>query len=219
MLCGGTREVVERGAGVRALLGGHESEMAGRNADACVARHGTEHTDVGLGAGPAHFVGVPRRPGLVEDDARDVEARVERAQPVNDSRNAPARRGDVDDEDDRRLCEPSDVSRRGETVRAESTVEKAHDTFDDGNVRRVRLVGPGEQKRRDAFLTLHPRIEVAPDAPRGERVVAGVDEVRADLGRRHVQPARGQRGHDTDADRRLALPRRGRSEDDAREHV
>ena len=60
------------------------------------------------------------------------------------------------------------------------------------------------------------RVEVAARPPGGERVVAGVDVVGADLERRHGRAPPAQRGHQPGRDRRLPAARRRRRDDEAR---
>ena len=58
-----------------------------------------------------------------------------------------------------------------------------------------------------------------PGRPRRERVVAGVDEVRADLEARRAQAARGERSEQAGRDRRLAGARARAADDDPRDHA
>src|SRR6187401_3037740 len=69
-------------------------------------------------------------------------------------------------------------------------------------------------QRRDQLGRGQERVEVAPRSPGRERVVAGVDEVRADLERGDVR----ERGHDPGRDRRLAGAAAGAGDDDPRDH-
>ena len=77
----------------------------------------------------------------------------------------------------------------GPTARSarDPAVEQPHHALDDGDV------GPGAavpEERADQMLADQHRVEVATRQAGGQRVVAGVDEVGADLERRDAVPGR-----------------------------
>ncbi len=80
-------------------------------------------------------------------------------------------------------------------------VEQAHHPFDDGE---VRAAGPVGEQRGDARRAAEHRVEVAARPAAGQRVVAGIDVVRADLVRGDAQAAGGERGYQPGGHRRLA---------------
>ena len=200
-------EAVEGADGVGALGGRDQPEVARRGADPGVARQDTEHRQAGGLDTRAHLMGVARRPRLVEDDADDVDGRIEGPQPVQGGRDRAGSRRDVGDEDDRGAREGGQVGGRREAAGADPSVEQAHHPFYDCHVGGRGGPGPVEEERDDEFLGGQPGVEVATGTPGGERVIAGVDVVRADLGRGHDVTGPGQGGHDADGDGRLALSR------------
>src|SRR5262249_18683376 len=92
-------------------------------------------------------------------------------------------------------------------------VEQAHHALDHEHVCAMCCFGG---KRCDPMLAADPRVEVAGGAPGGEGVVAGIDEVGADLGRGHARPTPAQRRHQPGGDRGLADARMRAGDDDAR---
>ena len=105
-----------------------------------------------------------------------------------------------------------DVGGRGEPVAADLPVVQAHDALDDGEVGAACAV---QQQRDEPLLADEVRVEVAAGAAGGERVVAGVDVVGADLVAGHVVAGAAQRRHQAGGDRRLAVPGRRGGDDEA----
>lgn len=207
-------QAVERADGVGALRGRDQAEVTGGGAHARVARKDPQHRQAdGLDAA-ADFVRVAHRSRLVEDDTDDVDTGVEGAQTVQRRRDRARGGGDVRDEDHRAAGEGGQVGRRREAAGADPAVEEPHDAFDDRHVGEVGRLGAVEEQGNDEFLGGQPGIEVATGAAGGERVIAGVDVVRADLGRRDSVPRPAQGSHDPDGDRGLALTRRRCRDDD-----
>ena len=89
-------------------------------------------------------------------------------------------------------------------------VEQPHDALDDGDVG-ARAAVPVQ--RTDQLLADQHRVEVAAGPARGQRVVAGIDEVRADLERRDPVSGPPQRAHQTRCHRGLSAARRRRGDD------
>ena len=104
----------------------------------------------------------------------------------------------------------------GQLAAARRAVVEAHDALHDGDV------GPGAAVTKERCDELGPGeegVEVAPGAPAGQRVVAGIDEVGADLEARRAQAARGERREQAGGDRGLAGTRARPADDDARDHA
>ena len=121
----------------------------------------------------------------------------------------------VDDQHDRRPEQPGDLRGRPAAV-GQPPVEEPHHPLDDGDLRAGRAVAG---QRGDPVGADEHRVEVAPGPARGERVVAGVDVVRAHLERRHGGAPAAQRGHEPGRHRRLPRPGGGRRDDEgARTH-
>src|SRR5207248_199113 len=94
-------------------------------------------------------------------------------------------RSRVDHEDHRRVDQVRDVRGRRELAATYGAVVEAHDAFDDSEVCATRSVG---EQVADPLLPDEERIEVAARPTRRERVIAGVDVIRADLERSDAQP-------------------------------
>jgi hypothetical protein len=118
------------------------------------------------------------------------------------------------DWDDRGCEQPRHVGGRPGVGRAAAVVQ-AHDALDD---RHVGTRGAVQEQRGDEVLADEDRVEVAAGASGGERVVAGVDVVGADLVRGDGEPAAAQRRHEPGRDGGLAGTGRGGGEDEAGYH-
>ena len=208
-------EPVDGGAGLVPLLRRHEPEVTGRRLDRGVARQHAEHRHPGGLERRPGLAQVPGRAGPVEHDPGHADRRVEGGEPVHDRGRGAGRVADVDREHDRGAGERGHVRRRAETVAAESPVEEPHDALDDGDVGGA--VGPRgvQQQRLDECLAAEHRVEVAPGAAGREGVVARVDEVGPDLEAADGVPGGAQGSHEPGGDRRLAVARAGRGDDDA----
>ena len=127
---------------------------------------------------------------------------VEGAVAVDDRRRRARHRGRVDDEQHRRVEQLRDVRGRGQLAAARGAVEEAHDALDD------RDVGAGDavaDERRDQLRAAEEGVEVAARPAGGERVVAGVDVVGADLEALHAS-ARGARSAPISPQATVVLP-------------
>ena len=213
MLLGDGGDVVEGRGGLPALGGGDEAEVAGGHVHRDVAGEHAPHGHADGLDGSAGLVAVAGGARLVEHHADDVEVGVDGREPVDGRGHGPGGRADVDDEQDGGAGQRGDVGARGETVGAEAPVHEAHDALEHRDVRGGRVGGPPGEQRLDEVLADEPRVEGAARPAGGERVVAGVDVVRADLGRGHGQSTAGEGGHDPHGDRRLAVARRGRRDE------
>ena len=144
---------------------------------------------------------VSRAAHVVEDHPGKIEVRVETLESINQGGGAAGHALGVDDEDDRGPRPFGHLGRGTGVTPSVIPVIEPHDPFDQGNVsacRRpgesVHVVGAGE----------HPAVQVPADRAGDAGVVAGVDEVRPDLERRHATPPPAKRGHEAQRDRCLA---------------
>ena len=197
----------------RALRDRDEAEVALGHLQLGVAGQRAEHRDVRQRLAQQRGVGLAA--DAVEDHARDVHVGVERAIAVDDRRDRARHRGRVDDQHDRCMEQLRHVGGRGQLAPPGCAVIEPHHTLDDGDVRAVRAV---VEQRRDELRAGQERVEVATRAAGRERVVAGVDEVRADLERRRLVAALGERGDQPAGDGRLARAGARARDDDPRYH-
>ena len=104
----------------------------------------------------------------------------------------------VDDQDHRRTQQlghlPGRSAGRQPEEFLDATVEKAHHPLHHGD---VGTGGSVSVQRSDKFLADHHRVQIAPRPAGSQGVVAGVDEVRADLERRDPIAGPAQRPHET----------------------
>ena len=213
MLLGHRRDVVERRGRLAALGGGHETEVARGHVHRRVPRQHAPDGDADRLDGSSSLLAVARGTRLVEDDPDDGESRVDRRHAVHGRGDRARGRGDVDDEHDGRPRQGRHVGAGGEALRPEPTVHEPHDALEHRDVGGARVRRAPCEQGSDPLLADEPRVEGPARSPRRQGVVAGVDVVGADLGRGDGEAASGQRRHDPDGDRRLAVPRgRGRDE-------
>lgn len=156
---------------------------------------------------------MPICPGLVQDDTGDPDGRIEACEACDHRRVCARGMRDVDDEDHRRCRQFGNVRGRGFAFSPETAIEQAHGSFDDGDVGAHRAV---EQQRDDARFADHEGIEVSARPARGHGVVTRIDVVGADLVARDVEPSVRQGRHQTRCDRRLAVSRCWRRDDQSR---
>ena len=215
------------GGGTGTLGGGDQAQMAGRRGDLGRAADRAVDRDPGDGQGVAEQPFVPVRRDPVEDHPGHRRARIEPGEAGRDGGHRASHRGGVDDQDDGRAQQPRDVGRgaeagisrawagagAGSRVRA---VEQAHHAFDDGD---VRAPGRVEEQRDDPVRTAQERVQVPGRAPGGQRVVAGIDVVRAGLVAGDGEAGRAQRGHQPAGHRGLPAARgRGRDHEPGGRH-
>src|SRR5207245_7173571 len=93
-------------------------------------------------------------------------------------------------------------------------VEQAHHAFDDGD---LSAGGAVPEQRRDQVVAAQERVQVPRRPARGQRVVAGVDVVGADLVPGDRQPPRAQRRHQPAGHGGLAAAGRRGGDDQARD--
>lgn len=74
-----------------------------------------------------------------------------------------------------------------------SSIEETHDPLDQKQVSTHRCLGGHWEDRTSST---YPRIQVPSRPPCGQGMVAGIDEVRSDLGWSHLQSAPGQGSHE-----------------------
>ena len=154
------------------------------------------------------LVAVGRDP--VEHDGGQANRRVEGREAVDDGGDGAGHGLRVDDQEHRGVEEAGDVrGGRGRAVR--SAVEQAHDPLDDQHV--GALPGTGGEWS-DGGGAAEPGIEVARRSAAGEGVVAGVDEVGADLGGGGAVPRGPERGQEAGRHRGLADSRVGTGDDE-----
>ena len=131
---------------------------------------------------------------------------------MDDRCNRPAHGGGVNDQY-HGCTEKAGDRRRGPVASGlTAPVEQAHDPFRNED---VGPLGASGGERGQELLARQPRIEGAPGATGGDRVVSGVDEVGSDLRRRHSESPGGKSGHQAGGDRRLAHSGVGARDDDA----
>ena len=208
-------ERADRGGGVAAQLGrGDEPEVPGRHGQLAQAPdHAQDRNARGAGRVAEQALMV-RRTDLVEDHAADAGPLIPRRETVQQGGGRRADPGRVDHQHDGRAEQPRDVRGRREVPAAGRAVEQAHHALDDRDVGRGRGAGPVGEHRHDLVLADQPRVEVAARASGRQRVVAGVDVVRADLVWRDGQAALAQRAEQPGGDRCLAVTAaRGRDDD------
>ena len=152
--------------------------------------------------------GMARRADPVQDHAHHGGPGVVGRHPVHDRTDRPGGPGAVHDQQHRGAGRRRHVGRRGEPVATDPAVVQAHDPLHDRDVRAAR---PVQQQGHDPVLPDQVRVQVAPRASGGERVVAGVDVVGTDLVPGDDEATASQRRHQPGRDGRLALPRRRRS--------
>ena len=214
---GGCRERGQRRARLSlALVGGHEAEvpLGGRNA--VVAAQCAEHGNAEIAERLAQQLLVVIRADAVEDHARHLHVRVERAIAVHDGRRRAGHRCGIDDEQHRRVQQLRDVRGRGQLTAPRGSVEQPHDAFDDGDVGAALAMA---DERRDQLGPAQEGVEVAPGPARGERVIARIDVVGPDLVALHDAPARAQRADQAAGDRRLPGARARPGDHDAGDHA
>jgi hypothetical protein len=142
---------------------------------------------------------VPGGADLVEHDAGHPHAGVVVAVAPHHRRHRRAHGRGIDDEQYRSLEQRGHVCRRRRRV-VRRPVEQSHHAFDDEHVG----AAPGARReRRDRVGSTEPWVEVAGRAVARERVVAGVDEVGADLGAGGAHAAAGEGGEQPRGDGRL----------------
>jgi len=112
------------------------------------------------------------------------------------------------------MDEASTTRTTGAVRAGAAAVVQAHDALDD---RDVGTLGAVQEQRNDELFTDEHRVEVATRPSGGQRVVAGIDVVGADLVRAHAQPADLQRSHQPGRDRRLARTGGRRGDHQARD--
>ena len=180
------------------------------SSNSAVARNGAQHRHAGLLACLPQHVLMPGRPDSVEDHTGDPGCGVERGKPVQQCGDAVALAACIDHQDHRGAEQTGDVRggarRRRGRGGSDAPVEQAHHSFDHGDVRAAGAVGV---QRANELLPHQYRVEVAAGPPRGQRVVAGVDEVRAHLERRDRMAGLPQGTDQTRCDRGLSAARRG----------
>ena len=161
---------------------------------------------------------MPVRPDPVEDYPGDPGRGIERGKPVQQCGDAVALAACIDHQDHRRAKQTGDVSRRTRRRHgrgmSDPPVEQPHHAFDHRDLRAVGAVGV---QRPNQPLPHQDRVEVASGPAGRQRVVAGVDEVRAHLERRDRMPGLSQRTDQTRCDRGLSAARRGCGDDDGRD--
>ncbi len=202
---------VDRRDGRRPVLDRRDQpEVARRHGQRVATGQRAEDRQPDLGGGRAQHLLVARRPDPVQHHPREVHPRVERPEAVQQRGQAAGLTARVDDQHDRRPEQPRDLGGRAVAI-GQPTVEEPHHALDDSDLRTGRAVAG---QRGDPVGADEHRVEVAAGTAGGERVVAGVDVVRAHLERRHDGAAAAQRGHEPGRHRRLPRPGGGRRNDE-----
>ncbi|HVF73925.1 MAG TPA: hypothetical protein VM938_02655 [Acidimicrobiales bacterium] len=202
----GGGETVERPLDLVALF--HDRDEPQMPVSPCEMRISSQNPEHGNAGGDEGFLehgGVAVAAHLVEDHARHAHRWVEGGEAVHEGGHRAAHGLGVDHEHDGGVEQGGHVRGAGGSAVVGGTVEEAHDALDHQHVG-VRCGTGGE--RGDGVGAADPGIEVAARSAGGQAVVAGVDEVGADLGGRHPEPPSAQGGHEPGGDRRLAHSRR-----------
>ena len=214
-----TGQPVQRCGRLGSLGHRHEPEMARRCLDAGVPWQDAEHRDAGRLQGSDDLVGVAYGAGLVQDHPGDAGVRVEGVQAVHPGGGGPGDLGDVQHQHHRRGDHPGHVRGGGPAVTTHPAVEQSHHALDHRDVGRGRDLGAVQQQGYQLVFSTEEGVEVASGSSGGQRVVAGVDEVRADLEAGRFQPVGPQRGQQPGGHGGLAVPRGGGGDHQARQPV
>ncbi len=138
----------------------------------------------------------------VEDDAGEVQTRIEVDEPLDQGGGAARLAGGVDHQQHRDVEPAGDLGARAFVAVAAGAVEQSHHPLDDRRLCSRAAAGEDLAHRR---LAAHPAVEVARGAAAHPGVVARVDKVGAHLegGDRHAAAPQG--GHQRQGDGGLAV--------------
>ena len=196
---------------------GHQTQMPGRHRQLVGPRDGPQHRYAGMFTRLAQHLVVASRADAVEDHPRQPHALVEGRKAVQQRGDAVALSAGIHDEDHRSPEHRGHLGRGavGGTGggRTDAAVEQTHHALDD---RDVGVVAAVPEQGSDQRVTDENRIQVAAGASRRQPVIAGVDEVRPHLERRHSAAGRAQRAHQAGRHRGLAAARGGSGNHDRR---
>jgi hypothetical protein len=207
---------VHGGGGRGPVLGrGDQAQVPGRHGQRVPAGQRAQHRQPDLVRGGAQHGLVPVAADLVQHHAGDPHVRVERAEPVQQRGQAAGLPAAVHHQQHRGPQQRRDL-RGGPGAVGQPPVEQPHHALDHGQLGAGRAV-PGQ--RADPVGADQHRVQVPPGPPGGQRVVAGVDVVRADLERGHGRAPAAQRRHQAGGHGRLPAARRRCGDDQrARDH-
>ncbi len=203
-----TGQPVQRGGRLGSFGHRHEPEMPRGCLDPGVPRQDPEHRDAGRLQSSDDLVGVAYGTGLVHDHPGDAGVRVEGVQPVHPGGGGSRHLRDVQHQHHRGADHPGHVRGGGPSVAPHPAVEQSHHAFDHRDVRRRRYVRTVQQQRHQLILPTEEGIQVATRPAGGQRVVAGVDEVRSDLETGRHQPVGPEGGQQPGGHGGLAVSRR-----------
>ena len=136
----------------------------------------------------------------VENDSCQLHRRIQRGKSVNNGSHRLAHGRRIHHQNHRCIDELGHVG-GGRWGAITGPVEQTHHPLHNQYV--APMGGPSGQWT-NGLHTAHPGIKIAARAAGGQGVVAGVDEVRAHLGRRHPHSSRGQGGHQSGGHRSFA---------------
>jgi len=123
-------------------------------------------------------LGVARTADAIEDHAGDAHPRVEAPKALYQGRRTAANAARVDHQQDGRVEQPCHISRAAGIIQRADAVEEPHHPLDHGQLG----AGAGRPKQRAHLLRPEqPGIQVPADPSGGQRVIAGIDIVRATL--------------------------------------
>ena len=211
------RQSVDRIRGALLALGHrHQAQVTLGRLDVGVARKGPEHRHAERLERLAQQGGVPRAADSVEHYRRHVHGGVEGGVAMDDGGHRARHRSGVDHEYDRGAQQLGNVGGAGQLAPSGGAVVKAHHPLDHGHLSVLRAVA---EQRCDQLRPGQEGVEVAPGPAAGERVVAGVDEVGADLEAGGPHAATAQCGQYAGGHRGLAGAGAGAGDHQARDHA
>ena len=195
----------------------HQPEVSLRDRQRLVAGDGAERRRAArVGDRVEHRAAVGLAAHAVDDDAGEIERRVEILEAANHRRGAAGGCPGVHDQHNGRAQPLRDFRGRALLAPAVDAVEAPHHALDH---REVRVLGLASDAGQDRLTPAHPAVEVVRRAPRGERVEARIDEVWPHLERLDPEAAPSQRFEEPERDRGLAHPGRHPRDHEHSSHV
>ena len=209
-------QAVEIAWAARGLPGGHQTQMPLRHLQILAPGQAAQHRrQTGNRANrlPQKLL-VPAPGDPIKQDAGEFQPRIKAAETLHQGGGAAGLSSGVHHQQNS-APQPAGYLRGAPLLAvAGRPVEEPHHSLDD---RQVRVPDtPGENPSHPGFAA-HPAVQV-PGNPAGRPgVMAGIDEIRTDFERRHLQPPAPQGGQHSESDRGFAASA-GRGGDDQRTH-